>query len=152
MKKELIVEIALGVVLIALAITVYIGYFHYSSCKDDKCFSQSLVECKRAVYLNDAANALLKYKITGSIFGECNIEVSLLQVKKGAIEVSELEGLKMNCKLPLGTIMVPESNLENCKGELKEEIQSIVINRMHAELASNIGKINQSFSNITRVI
>jgi hypothetical protein len=152
MKKELIVEILLGVVLIALAITVYIGYFHYSNCKDDKCFSQSLVECKKAIYLSSTSASLMKYKITGQESGACNVEVSLLQVKKGTMELAELEGLKMNCLLPIGTIMIPESNLENCKGELKEKIQGIVINRMHAELASNIGQINQSFSNISRVI
>jgi hypothetical protein len=152
MKKELIIEIALGVVLIALAITIYFGYFYYSSCKDETCFSKSLVECKKTVYLNNAPAALLKYKITGEQSGECNVQVSLLQVKKGTIDLAQLEGLKMSCLLPLRTIMIPESNLENCKGELKEEIQSIVINRMHAELASNIGKINQSFLNISRVL
>jgi len=146
MKKEFIIEIALGVVLIALAITIYFGYFHYSSCKDDKCFSESLIECKRTAYLSNAANALLKYKISGPSSGDCKIEVSLL------IEFTRLEGLEMTCYTPLGVLITPESNLENCNGELKEEIQSIVINRMHAELASNIGKINQSFSNISRVL
>lgn len=152
MKKELIVEILLGIVLIALVITIYLGYFHFSSCDSEDCFSKAIVECKRVSYLLDSPYSLMKYKVLGPSSEGCNIEVSLLQIKKGEIALLELEGAKMTCSIPLGSFVKPESNLENCKGELKEEIQGIVISRMHSELASNIGKINQSFSNITRVV
>jgi len=152
MKKELIVEILLGIVLIALAITVYIGYFHYSKCGDENCFTQSLINCEKATYLQDSPYSLMKYKILGPSSKNCNIEVLLVQVKKGEIGLLELEGSKMVCSIPLGTFVKPESNLERCSGELKEKIQGIVINRMHSELASNIGRIDQSFSNITKVL
>ena len=48
----------------------------------------------------------------------------------------------MNCMLPLGVRMIPESDIGNCHGLLKEGLQDIIIKRLHTYLVENIGQIN----------
>jgi len=151
MKKEKIIEIVLALVLIAIALSVYFGFFYFPSCEDSQCFSDSLIACKKAVYISDSQNTLMKYKIITPEGNNCKVNVRLYQVKVGAMNLANLEGLEMNCYLPLGTLMVPESDLQNCNGQLKEEIQTIVINKLHSEIVQNLGQIDSS-RNLTKVL
>ncbi|MFQ5531454.1 MAG: hypothetical protein ACE5ES_02455, partial [Candidatus Nanoarchaeia archaeon] len=59
-----------------------------------------------------------------------------------------LEGLKMTCSLPIGDISSPEDNLKNCQGPLKEELQNLIIQKMHAYILDNLGDIGEELGRI----
>jgi len=57
-----------------------------------------------------------------------------------------MEGKEMVCYLPLGTITSPQGNLANCHGLLKEEMQSLIINRLHNYIVNNLGQISEELT------
>jgi hypothetical protein len=54
----------------------------------------------------------------------------------------------MVCAIPFGIMMQPEENLKVCHGILKEEIQELIITRMHAQIVENLGKISEETTKI----
>jgi hypothetical protein len=72
----------------------------------------------------------------------------MLQIKKGKQELASLEGEEMVCALPSGVLISPESNLKDCSGKLKENIQDIVISRMHTQIVENLDQINQTLTKV----
>ena len=144
MKKELIIEVVLAVVLIALVWSVYFGFFYYASCANDQCFANSLIKCEKTIYAKDGPELFVNYKILGASSNQCEINVKLMQVKKGSLEMARFEGKEMVCSIPLGSLIMPESNLQNCRGDLKEEIQEAVINNMHSQIVENLNEFNSN--------
>jgi len=57
--------------------------------------------------------------------------------------MSVLEGKDMLCYLPLGSISAPQENLARCHGSLKEEMQAIIIKRLHNYIVDNLGEIGE---------
>jgi len=49
----------------------------------------------------------------------------------------------MLCEIPLRVVVAPESNLKNCHGLLKEEMQSLIIEKMHAYVTANLEEIGK---------
>jgi len=49
----------------------------------------------------------------------------------------------MTCYIPYGSLTVPQENLKNCHGELKEELQDVIIKKMHTYILDHIGEINK---------
>jgi hypothetical protein len=137
MKKK-VVFISI-IILVALALCFI--FFYTKSCKDKSCFNASLSECKRASYINDAQDASWLYKIKGKWGGECKVYVKLLQLKQGPADLASLEGKKMDCYLPLGSTAAPQENLAKCSGLLKEEMQGLLIKRLHNYITENLGEI-----------
>jgi len=142
LKKWVYALIVVGV-LIVVALGVG-GYALYQGppCQTDECFEENLVSCKRSSYIADKPETVLEYTIKGPDKGICKIDVELISIKRGSGELSGLEGLKMMCGIPKNTNILPESNLENCHGLLKEGIQEALIQRMHSQLLENIGDIS----------
>jgi len=114
------------------------------NCKTKACFDSALEKCEKASYVSDSQN-MWKYTILKEKAKMCVVDVKLLQVKRGVLDSQRLEGKEMQCEIPLGSVYAPESDLSRCKGELKEEIQEIVIERMHSYIIENIGKVTQKF-------
>jgi hypothetical protein len=147
--KLFIILVVVGmVILISL---LYIT-FHTKKCSDADCFNSAMSECSRASFVSEADDASWLYTIDGPtgnflcsvIHGGCdicNIRVKLLQVKNGTEEVGAIEGLDMNCALAFEYIGVPNADLSKCHGELKEGLQDLMINKMHAYILANVGKI-----------
>lgn len=145
MKKEVVIEIAIAVVLVALALSIYFGFFHFSKCADEKCFSNSLVKCDRVVYYKDTPSNLMSYKILGASSDECPVSIKLVQVKEGSMEMLRFEGEEMTCTIPLGTFTAPESNLRNCEGKLREDLQEAIIDNMHSQIVQNLDGISTKY-------
>ncbi len=136
------------IIVLVVIILILIGYFLFSkfyikNCDDVSCFNNALIKCKRASYINDAEDAAWKYIIKGKVEDRCKVNVKLLQLKTGTSEMSVLEGKDMDCYVPVGKIIQPQSNLGNCHGILKEEMQSLIINKLHNYIVGNIGKISE---------
>jgi len=142
-KRVLII----GFVLIILGLITF-NYFYYAKCSNEECFTNSLIKCKKTYYLNEQENLIMNYKILGKNSDKCNVEVKILKIKLGNVDLINLENKGMICNLPLGLLTTPETNINDCHGELKEEMQNIIIKRMHTEIIENLGNINESLTKI----
>lgn len=143
MKKKVIFLI---VIVVLAIITLYFTFLYTKKCSDVSCFNTALSSCRRASYTNDAEDATWLYAIKGKSNGECKINVEILQLKQGTIDISNLEGKSMVCYVPSGSITAPQENLEKCHGLLKEEMQKIIINRLHSYIVGNIGEISEELN------
>lgn len=147
-RKGIILVALLLIALIGLAITSYYLYFYLRQCGSEECFSNSLVKCDKMSFIRDDGNNIIHYIILGKEDGFCKVNVNLLQVKKGSSELAVLENKDMDCLLPLGLLTDPARSLKDCHGILKEEIQSIIIQRMHAQIIENIGKVGEEATKV----
>ncbi len=141
MEKRGIIVVSL--IIIVVIIASYFTFFYSKRCRDSSCFNAALLKCRKASYMNDAKDATWFYKIKGKSKGECKIRVEILQVKEGTTDMASLEGKAMYCYLPLGVVSNPQENLERCHGLLKEEMQKLIISRLHNYIMSNLGEISE---------
>jgi len=148
MKRGIILAILFVLVLISLAVSVYFLYWNIRTCQNQECFNQALETCSKRYWTNENSDTILKYKILGASEDKCNVNVEILQVKKGLAELSNLEGKDMICSLDYGIVTEPEKNLQVCHGILKETIQEIIIKRMHSQIVENIGRISAETTKI----
>ena len=129
--------------IIALFVGIYFTFFFSYSCDDIACFRAHQQKCSRTEFINDAEDTTWFYKILGEENKACEIKVKVIQVKKGDISKRKLEGKSMNCYLPLGDTSSPEADIESCHGLLKEELQNIIIEKLHLYVIENIGEIGE---------
>lgn len=139
-KKRVILIVLIALVFI---LAVYFTFFYYKKCSGIGCFNSYLSKCKKAVYIDEGDNDVWLYKIKSKIKDECKVNVKLLQLKKGTSDASVLEGKDMDCYLPYSSIAKPQENLDRCHGLLKEEMQKIMINKLHSYITSNLGQISE---------
>lgn len=139
--------IIIGVIVLIL-VSGYFAFFYFKKCEDISCFFSHHEKCNRATYINDGKSMTLGYRILGKDKKLCEIEVEVLLVKEGTLDKVALEGHSMKCYVEPKTISYPESDLSKCHGRLKEEIQSIMIKRAHAEIVKNLGEISQEVGKI----
>ena len=147
MKRGLIISI----IFVVLAIAVFITFFYQPRCDNLVCWETKLVECSRATYINNPLDVTWEYKINGEKEGKCEVEVTALQIKRGLRKTEVLEGKSMTCLLPLGTTAAPEANPNLCTGRLKEEIQNLIIIKLHEYVVQNVGQIDEALREIEGV-
>ncbi len=131
------------IILILAALIVYFIFFYYQNCETKGCFDKSLAKCSKAEYVSETEQASWLYKVKGKEGDNCKVEVKLLQLKQGDEKLTSLEGKKMKCYLPYGLVSRPERSLERCHGLLKEEMQKVIINRLHSYIVDNLGEISE---------
>ena len=73
----------------------------------------------------------------------CETEVTLLSAKEGDVGLRDYEGVSMLCYYDIGVAGYPERNLAACHGELKEGLQSIIIEKLYKYLVANLGEIRE---------
>ncbi len=148
-QKKRIVVGAFFVIALAVLSLILLKISYTKVCDDDSCFSESLSLCRKAEFMKDTGDARWYYKIKGPSAGnQCEVYVKLAQLRKGSIEILKLEGKDMNCFLPQSVVESPQKEIERCHGSLREEIQSLLIQKMHSYLLENIGQISQEFTRI----
>jgi hypothetical protein len=130
------------------AILAIILIFYSKHCGDSTCFNTYLGKCSKAVYTSDVADATWRYEIMGTREGKCLVNVKLLVAKEGNADLRGLENNEMNCYAELGDIKDPKSDLRNCNGLLKEKVQEVIIQKMHAYILENIGKISTELQKV----
>ena len=149
LKMLLIVIIML--IILVLGIFIYLFFFRTIACdvNDEACFSSAIINCERASFIRETEEFVTSYNIIGKSESSCEVTVSIIQVKKGANDLSVLEGKSMNCKVSAGlNIKNPEEDIKNCRGLLKEEIQNIIIQKMHAQLIENMVQIREDITKV----
>jgi len=146
--KHIVYLVVILVALIGVIYSVYAIFIYSGFCEDEACFAEKLVECDRSSYIKNNPETILRYDIKGKQGKDCEVNVEMLQVKQGSAELELLQGEEMICYLPLGVYEAPEKNLKRCHGNLRENIQEILIQRMHSQIVENIGEISAEISEV----
>jgi hypothetical protein len=134
-------------ILIGLSALVVLGYViwafasGYGTCDTWSCFNNALEQCEPTKFVG-GSEFIFQYTITGMSDEGCEVNTKLLQGALNAKDSLMLEGKEMVCLLPPGVITVPEQDLKNCHGLLKEGIQELTIGKLHDYLVQNLGRIN----------
>ncbi|MBI2628642.1 hypothetical protein HYW74_01000 [Candidatus Pacearchaeota archaeon] len=136
---------------IILILAIYLTFIYAPTCKDIACWEAKLVKCSKAKYLNDAKDISWFYTIKERAGDKCVVNAKALTIKRGLESAMVLEGKNMDCFLPLGVITDPEINPNICHGRLKEEMQTLIIQKLHQYIVSNIGEISQELTGIEAV-
>jgi len=149
MKKKKLITLILAVVLVlALAVAIYFTWFFSYSCDDLACYREHQEKCLKTKFLNDANDVTWLYYIQGKSKGKCEIKVTALQIKEGATDKIVLQGKSMLCVLGMGDKTNPESDISRCSGELKEELQNLIIQNLHRYIIENLGEIGDELKGI----
>ena len=132
------------IVLIGFLWSIWSLFFSYEDCSDRLCFEDNLKNCDQAKFISPdlGDNMIFEYIIEGKKRGECEVEVRLLQGELNSADSKRLEGQSMVCMLPLGAVVMPESDIRVCHGLLKEGLQDLVIRKLHTYLVQNLGRLN----------
>ena len=155
-KRKLLLIFSIAVVTLAL-IAVYSTFFHKEKCSNINCFNSNMANCVRASFINDAEDAAWLYEIKGRKGGflcfissqfceDCVVNVRILQAKKGDVDLEKIKGYDMDCYYPFGYVTVPQSDLMRCHGRLKEEMQELIIKKLHVYIVSNLGEIEEELN------
>ena len=140
------VGIALIILVLALIVfSIYFLLFYAKPCGDEECFVNARVNCKRVSLVREDSQSSWLYTIRGSKNDLCNVEVKLLKIKQGNMDSEDLQGQKMSCLVQKASSQFTEKDISKCTGVLKEELQNIIIKRMHNYLLENVGEIKQEF-------
>lgn len=140
------VGMALIVLVLALVVfSLWFLFFYAKPCDSEECFVNAMVNCKRVSLVREDSQASWLYTIRGSEKDLCNVEVKLLKIKQGNMDSENLQGKKMSCLVQKASSQFPEKDISKCTGVLKEELQNIIIKRMHNYLLENVGEIQQEF-------
>ncbi len=135
-------------ILAILVLGIYFTWFYYPSCGNIGCYKSHQAECKKSIFIYDKEDRLIEYKILGSSGNNCEIEVKILEVKKGEISNSQLVGKSMSCLIPKKSLIDAESDLKKCSGELKEELQDLIIKKMYKYIVDNIKQVSEEISKL----
>ena len=146
--KRKIAFLVIVILIVATLAAYFLSLKKPVVCSDLACFKEKLISCDKAEYISDVDEATWAYAITKKTSNECIVDQKLLQVKKGELSISKLEGLSMTCSTPLGTSILPGENLNDCSGVLKEEMQEVIIENLHKHIIENLGVIDQGLNSI----
>lgn len=146
-KNRKIVYLVL-IVLMALALigVIYLTFFYFPECQNYDCWQKYMSRCSKASFVNDEAGASWGYEVMGDEGGQCVIEVNLLLAKTGELGIADLVGESMTCSYPLGSAAYAEKNLEKCHGQLKEDLQTIMITKLHTYIIENLEKVGEGLN------
>ncbi len=140
-----------GIILI-FAVFIYFLYFSLflaKECKNVDCYKESLVNCKKAWFINEEENYVWIYEIFGeNDKNSCNVKVVLLKIKNAEINIEDFQGKEMLCRVQKIDDVFPEKDMLRCNGILKEKLQEIIIDKMHNYLLKNLGKIQEGLKEI----
>jgi hypothetical protein len=131
-----------------LASALYFTFVFENKCSNYECFQENMALCKRISFVSERDSATWEYTVLGSRAGRCDVKAKLLQPKKGSLTLQDLEGEEMICSYPLGYTTYPGTDLNFCTGKLKEEIQEILIDRLHAHVLENLGKLEKELESV----
>ena len=148
-KLKTRVGMALIILVLSLVVfSLYFLFFYAKPCDNEACFVNAMVNCKRVSLVREDSQASWIYTVRGSKNNLCNVEVKLLKIKQGTMDSEDLQGKKMSCLVQKASSQFPEKDISKCTGVLKEELQNIIIKRMHNYLLENVGEIRQEFEGL----
>lgn len=148
MQKDTVTLIL--VILIALAAAFALHYtFEPTPCATYACFEDHMASCSRASYTNEEPEASWEYTIMRHAHDVCEIRVTLLQAKEGDLQLRSFEGHTMVCAYPFGVIAYPDKDMSVCHGRLKEDLQGLIIEKLHRYVVDHLTDIKSVLYNNT---
>lgn len=137
------IVISFIIIILGLVLFYYfVGFEKSTECNDINCYKEYLLKCKKSFLINEDDNYAYRYEILKNNENSyCDVNVRLLKVKNGTAESEKLEGLNMICKVNKFEDIMPEKNILSCSGKLREELQEIIINRLHNTILQNLKEI-----------
>jgi hypothetical protein len=143
---KLILAIIIIGILFGILYATWIGLTAYKGCDTWECFNEKLESCSKAKFAG-GKDIIFGYTIHGKNNGLCKIDVEFLQGELTEKSTRNLKNEKMTCFTPIGAIMLPEAELKNCHGILKEKLQEQVISQLHNFIIQNMGQVNKELLN-----
>lgn len=147
--KNLKKRMLIAIIILFIAFIIFAGFllfFYYRECGNQDCFTKALAQCKKASWIREDSKAAWQYKIMGNSEKDaCSVKVRLLKMNQGTIDIEKLQGDEMTCSVLKNYDKFPEEDMEKCTGILKEQLQGIIIERMHSYLLKNLGEIKEGF-------
>ena len=144
--KGIIILLLIIIAIAGIAIATYSLLTYKKVCDDEVCFAEALTNCSKAIYLSNNQETVVRYTILGASEKTCLVNVEMLQIKQGFLQVESMVGKEMVCTAPLGVYILPDENIKNCHGLLKEEIQDILLQRLYSQIAQNIEQIGKEIA------
>lgn len=144
-RKRIVLMVVIAIIVIAAGIYLVMNSGKVN-CNGYECFQENMRRCTKATYVNEGQKATWGYEVLGTQSGECLINVKMLQAKEDSFSLKSLSGLEMECSYPKGVGVYPEKDLTKCHGRLKEELQTIIIEKLHTHIIDNLGKIDKSLN------
>jgi len=143
-KKIKIISIIL--ILVFVIILGYVFLIKANPCENEKCFFDSLKDCKKIYFIKEDPEYSWHYIISKETSKDsCEIKVKLLHVKEESIDSKILQNKEMICIIPKTETDFPEKDISRCNGKLKEDLQDLIIEKMYKYLLTNVQEINISF-------
>jgi len=147
-KKRVLIAITILIIIIICSV-IYLTVLKTEKCSDQECFFSSLENCERTSWVNENEKSTYKYTILSNIDKQkCKVNVQLLNLKQGSAENERLLTKSMICNVQKTETQSPDKDLSMCSGPLKEEMQNLIIQKMHNYLLENIGEIKEEFKEI----
>lgn len=140
-NRRFISLIIMGFICVVLLVVIFYLIYSYEKCESWDCFNNNLASCSRTRFAG-GKEIIFGYVIEGRTEKGCKVEVEFIGGQVGR-NSNELKNKKMTCYTPYGIVMLPESDLSNCNGELKEKLQEEIINQLHNYIVQNLGQINK---------
>ena len=147
-KKKGIAIFLIIALLVVLLVAIYFTWFFSYKCNDLACYVEHQKDCSPTKFVNNAEDVTWKYFILGKEKSRCEVEVTALQVKQGTVDKKVLQDKSMVCSLGLGNAELPDSDLSKCSGELKEEMQNLIIQNLHKYIVDNLGEIGEELESV----
>jgi len=135
-------------ILIVLIVAIYFTFFFYYGADDLNDYFAKQEKCAKTKFVNYAEETTWKYIVKGKEDGLCEVEVVALEIKEGASDRIVLQGKSMTCLVSLDTDKTPEKDLARCHGELKEELQNLIIQELHKYIVDNVGEIGEALNKV----
>lgn len=144
MKKERVFVV--GILFVVVAAFALYSTFSYKTCYVYGCFQERMAACKFATFINEEPEASWQYDIQGKSAGNCLVQVTLLQAKEGDLSLKGFEDHTMTCAYELGVSAYPEKDMAKCHGLLKEDLQGVLITKLHEYVVNNLGSIESALN------
>jgi len=143
MRKGDWIAIISIILILLLGVAIYFTFFFSYSCDDLACFQAHQRKCAKTNFINDQEDLTWNYFIKGKDNGKCIINVKVLKIKQGTTDKEKLVGKDMDCFVPLGSAVAPESDISRCHGVLKEELQNLIVQKLYSYIVDNLGEISE---------
>lgn len=138
------IKIALfSIIMLAFLFLLWANFFYFKDCgKNENCFKDYQKTCSRAKYIEDG-EIIFSRKIIGRSRDSCIYEIGFVAGELATEDIGMVEGKNMLCRLPVGSLAAPESNIGQCEGALKEGLQDIIISKLQKYIVKNLGEIKE---------
>mgnify|MGYP001582365836 CR=1 FL=1 len=138
-------------IIIAAFLSFYVLSYKTQDCqRDESCFRQNELQCKRSKVEVIKEGNLFLYQIEKKRQNNCYIKVSVLEVNpESSQELKKaFESKSMTCTIPLDQIKKTSTISNNdvfdlCTGPLKEATYELIIKKLYSVIAQNLGPILQ---------